>query len=56
MNNKKKIGAFVLAPKIPESDEVALELKILSGINYIYWDYVLPTVAWLNCLLHYFTL
>lgn len=48
MNNKKKICAFVLAPKIPESDEAALELKILSGINFIHWDYVFPMVAVLN--------
>lgn len=34
MNNKKKICAFVLAPKIPESDETILNLKILSGIFY----------------------
>jgi len=32
MNNRKKIGTFVLAPKIPESDETILDLKILSGI------------------------
>lgn len=52
MNNKKKIGAFVLAPKIPESDETILDLKILSGINFIHWDYVFPIVAVLNWLLY----
>lgn len=45
MNNKKKIGAFMLAPKIPESDEIILDLKILSGINFIHWDYVLSIVG-----------
>lgn len=52
MNNRKKIGTFVLAPKIPESDETILDLKILSGINFIHWDYVFPIVAVLNYLLH----
>lgn len=56
MNNKKEIGAFVLALKIPESDEAALKLKILSGINFIHWDYVFPIVAVLSRLLRYFTL
>ncbi len=55
MNNRKKIGTFVLALKIPESDETILDLKILSGI-FIHWDYVFPTVAVLKRLLHYFTL
>ena len=51
MNNRKKIGTFVLAPKIPESDETILDLKILSGI-FIHWDYVFPIGAVLNYLLH----
>lgn len=52
MNNRKKIGTFVLAPKIPENDETILDLKILSGINFIHWDYVFPIVDVLNYLLH----
>lgn len=61
MNNKKKIGAFVLAPKIQESDETILDLKILSGIFYplglcLPSGYCAKLLTTLSRLLSYFTL